>query len=151
MSTPSGLLVEAELAALRENAALMGWSLETIDDITFVLGLPAKDKGQFHLRVRCDGYPVTPPAWHWFNPATGAIDDRRDTPRGGNFLHSNGVICAPWNRLAYSGIDPRGPHGDWQIGAWQKNSYTGACRTLSAMALRIAHELGRSYEGRLAA
>lgn len=151
MSAPAALLVKVELDALRENAGLMGWSVEQIDDLTFVLGLSAKDGETYHLRVRCDGYPATPPAWHWFDPPTGRIDDRRDTPRGGNFLHSKGVICAPWNRLAYTNVDSRGPHSDWQIGAWQNNSYTRACRTLGAMALRIAHELMKSYEGRLAA
>jgi hypothetical protein len=151
VSTPVALLVKVELDALKENAGLMGWSVEQIDDLIFVLGLPARDGVTCHVRVSCDGYPGTPPAWHWFNPATGRIDDRRDTPRGGNFLHSNGVICAPWNRLAYTTVDSRGPHSDWQIGAWQNNSYTRACRTLSAMALRIAYELMKSYEGRLAA
>ncbi|MEQ1945491.1 hypothetical protein ABMA32_24035 [Mesorhizobium sp. VNQ89] len=151
MSTPAALLVKVELDALKENASLMGWSIEQIDDLTFVLGLPAKDGLTYHLRVRCDGYPAMPPAWHWFNPATGKIDNRPDTPRGGNFLHGNGVICAPWNRLAYKTVDSRGPHSDWQIGAWQNNAYTRACRTLGAMALRIACELMKSYEGRLAA
>ncbi|TSD83640.1 hypothetical protein FFK22_036740 [Mycobacterium sp. KBS0706] len=151
MSTPAALLVKVELDALKENAGLMGWSIEQIDDLTFVLGLPAKDGATYHMRVRCDGYPATPPAWHWFNPETVRIDDRQDTPRGGSFLHPQGVICAPWNRLAYTAVDSRGPHPDWQIGAWQTNPYTGACRTLSAMALRIANELMQRYEGRLAA
>lgn len=151
MSTPAALLVNVEFQALAENARLMGWSVERIDDVTFVLGIPAKDGGTYHLRVRCDSYPAVPPAWHWFNPATGNVDDRRDTPVGGAFFHNHGVICAPWNRLAYSTVDPRGPHSDWQIGVWQSNPYTKACRTLSAMALRIAHELTKSCRGRLAA
>ncbi|KWV60495.1 hypothetical protein AS156_29400 [Bradyrhizobium macuxiense] len=151
MSTPAALLVKAELDTLRENVGLMNWSLEQIDDLTFVLGLPAKDGVNCHLRVRCDGYAAMPPAWHWFNPATGRIDYRQDTPRGGNFLHGNGVICAPWNRLAYTTVDSRGPHSDWEIGAWQLNPYTKACRNLSAMALRIAYELMKNYDGRLAA
>jgi hypothetical protein len=151
MSTPAALLVGAELVALKDNAAVMGWSVDVVDDLTFVLGLPAKDGLRYHLRVQCDGYPAMPPAWHWFNPVSGGIDIRPETPRGGNFLNTSGVICAPWNRLAYKTVDSRGPHSDWQIGAWQNNSYTGACRTLSAMALRIAHELMKSYEGRLAA
>ena len=51
------------------------------------------------------------------------------------------MIFAPWNRLAYSSVDPKGPHGDWTIGDWQKNSYTGGCTTLGHMALRIYVEL----------
>jgi hypothetical protein len=151
VTTPSALLVKVELEVLKENASLMGWSVEQVDDLTFVLTLPAKDGVTYHLRVRCDGYPATPPAWHWLNPATGRIDEKQDTPRGGNFLHGNGVICAPWNRLAYATVDSRGPHSDWEIGAWQSNPHTQACRNLNAMALRIALELMKSYEGRLAA
>jgi hypothetical protein len=151
LTSPAALLVKVELDALKENAGLMDWSFEQIDDLTFVLGLPAKDGIAYHLRVRCDGYNATPPAWHWFNPATGKIDDPRDTPRGGNFFHGSGVICAPWNRLAYTAVDSRGPHPDWEIGAWQNNPHNKACRTLSAMALRIAYEMIKKYEGRLAA
>ncbi|MET4214222.1 hypothetical protein [Bradyrhizobium sp. LA2.1] len=151
MTSPAALLVKVELDALKENAGLMGWTFEEIDDLTFVLGLPAKDGVTYHLRVRCDGYSATPPAWHWCNPATGKIDDPRDTPRGGNFFHPSGVICAPWNRLAYTMVDSRGPHSDWEIGVWQNNPHTKACHSLSAMALRIAHELTKKYEGRLAA
>lgn len=101
------------------------------------------------MRVLVDRYPTIPPAWHWWNPETGVIDDLRDTPVGGAFFHSSGVICAPWNRLSYQGVDPRGPHGDWSIeGDWMANSNTLGTRTLAAMALRIAHEAQVSYTGR---
>jgi hypothetical protein len=105
--TPSDLLVQAERHALLENAVVMGWAFARDGD-TFVLGLPAKDGATYYLRPDCTGYPATPPAWHWFNPTTSAIDAKIDTPVGGNFLHGNGVICAPWNRLAYQSVDSRG-------------------------------------------
>lgn len=151
MSTPTALLVATELEALRENGDLMGWSLKHLDDLTFLLMLPAKDGTRLHLRVSCDGYSAMPPAWHWYNPSTDAVDAKSDTPRGGTFLHSAGVVCAPWNRLAYTTVDARGPHSDWDIGVWHQNPLTGACHSLSAMALRIALELMKSYDGRIAA
>lgn len=151
MSTVSTLLVEVELHDLLENAALLGWSVTVTDQLHFDVGMPGKDGATYHLRVDCTEYAALPPAWHWFNPTTGALDQPKDTPRGGNFLHGNGVVCAPWNRLAYKSVDTRGPHDDWSIGDWQSNSYTKGCKTLAAMALRIAHELQTSLEGRLAA
>lgn len=151
MATAAELTVAEELVALRENAVLMGWSLTEIDGTTFVVGFVGKDGTQFWVKAFCDGYPARPPAWHWFNPATGALDQRSDTPKEGGFFHSHGVICAPWNRLAYQAVDPRGPHTDWAIGDWRANPKTGACRTLSAMALRIAQELQSRLQGRMAA
>jgi hypothetical protein len=129
----------------------MGWSLDELDGTTFVLGLPARDRTTFWVKAVCDGYPGQPPAWHWYNPATGLLDQKADTPAHVGFFHSNGVICAPWNRLAYTAVDTRGPHTDWNIGDWRANPKTGACRTLGAMALRIAQELQSRLQGRMAA
>lgn len=137
-----------ELGALRENAEVHGWCLEVQDNTTFVLDLPAKDGSVFALLVKCDGYKAKPPAWHWFNRDTTALDAPRDTPAGGSFFHGNGVICARWNRLAYTAVDPRGPHAEWEIGDWITQPETGGTRTLAAMAERIAHELRTSYTGR---
>ena len=151
MGTVAALLVAEQLVALRDNATLFGWTVTPVDEVTFILGLPGKDEATYHLRAVCDDFAAKPPAWHWFNPETGAIDNLRDTPKGGAFFHSAGIICAPWNRLAYRAVDARGPHPEWTIGDWQSNPKTGACRTLSAMALRISHELMRNVEGRMAA
>lgn len=143
--------LDAEFAALAENAEIMGWKLERTGPTDFVLGLPASDGTWFWLKCLCDRYAAEPPAWHWYNPETKQFDQPRDTPKPAGFFHSNNVICAPWNRLAYSTVDSRGPHGDWQIGDWRANPKTGGCKTLSAMALRIAHELRTNLQGRLAA
>lgn len=154
MTTVAELCVEGEFPALKENGDLLEWKLERITPTSFVLGLPAKDSTWFWLNCLCDRYSAEPPAWHWYNPDSKKIDDPKDIPKeggGGNFLHPNGVICAPWNRLAYKSVDARGPHGDWQIGDWRNNRDTGACRTLSAMALRIAQELEINFNGRKAA
>lgn len=151
MTTAAELTVISELAALRENAALLRWTVNQIDPTTFVIGFTAQDRSKFWCKVSCDGYKAQPPAWHWFNPETDAVDQNKDIPNKGGFFHGAGVICAPWNRLAYKTVDARGPHDDWSLGDWLTNPKTGACRSLSAMALRIHHELQSGMKGRMAA
>jgi hypothetical protein len=151
MPTVAELSVDAEYGALEENAQLLGWKLERTGPTSFILALPASDGSWFWLNCLADKYAAEPPAWHWYNPDTKRLDDPRDMPKDGGFFHSNAVICAPWNRLAYKSVDSRGPHDNWDIGNWRKNSDNGACRTLSAMALRIARELQVNMKGRRAA
>jgi len=130
---------------LADVAIARGWGLIVLNPTRFTLALPAKDRSRIHLLAECNVYPVLPPAWHFVNAGTGELDRPADIPRGGSFFHSSGVICAPWNRLAYK---PRGPHGDWQISDWRANAKVGGVRTLSSMALRMAVELQGHYEGR---
>jgi len=148
--TATDLVVEEELAELVANAAEMGWSLTILDGGAFVLGVPAKGGSSLFWRCATDRYPTWPPAWHWADPTGGVIDAPTVTGLGGNFFHSNGVVCAPWNRLAYKAIDARGPHGDWTIGDWLTNSYTRQCKTLSAMAARLAIEATHRFQRRMA-
>lgn len=148
MATAAELVLESQLADLRQNAGVHGWFFDRVDPTSFVLGLLAKDGSDMALYVKCDAYPGEPPAWHWYNRETKVIDAPGDTPMGGSFFHSSGVICAPWNRLAYKSKDPRGPHSDWDIGNWMAVRQTGGTRTLPAMAGRVAHELRTSYTGR---
>lgn len=148
MATATELVVAEELATLRELASHKGWSLQEISTTRFLLGLPARDGNWFYLLVDCDQYKAMPPSWCWSNADGSILEAPTDTPMGSGYLHSHGVICAPWNRLAYSTQGPRGPHSDWQIGDWTRNSYTKGCTTLAAMALRIAVELrGPRYQG----
>jgi hypothetical protein len=148
MVTLTELVIVEELTDLRQLVEQREWMMKVVDETTFIMILPAKDQSRVQLYVECDDYPTTPPAWHFRNRKTGALDEPADTPRGGQFFHGNGVICAPWNRLAYQARSPLGPHGDWTIGDWKSNSHTGGTTTLAAMALRIYVELQGSYEGR---
>ena len=71
----------------------------------------------FYLHATLDGYKALPPSWNFFDekwertgknffPAAAAL------PGGlGSIFHSNAVICAPFNRLAFQ--QHGGPHGDW--------------------------------------
>lgn len=141
VATVAELTVAEELIPLRENAVNLGWNLKELDGLRFLLAMPAKDKSLFYLLVDCDNYKVQPPAWHWSDPSGTYTNRAVDQPKGSGFLHPSGVICAPWNRLAYNTIDSRGPHKDWPIGDWLQNSATAGCTTLAHMALRIFVEL----------
>jgi|ERR1700722_778703 len=153
MPTLAELAVEEESTFLRDIAESRGWRLREIDKLHFVLSLPASDNSLFHLFAECDDYPIKPPAWHWCDSEGRGCDKRVNAPAGSDFLHPNGVVCAPWNRLSYQTIDPRGPHADWVIADWRSNPKTGGCKNLSAMVLRIYVELiGPHYhKGHLAA
>ena len=149
MTTATDLVFAEQFGQLREIAENRGWDLTETGDPGFVLGLPAHDGSRLWLTVGCDGLPGLPPAWHWFNPETGAIDQPADTPKGGGYFHSSGRICAPWSRIAYKQVDAQGPHGDWELTTWMTNPKTKGCKTLAAMALRLFVELnGPRYTGR---
>ena len=150
MATANQLCLEDQLEALRQNAELHDyWHFDRIDPITFVLTLPDKNGSTVALLVNCQDYPIMPPSWHWYNLETNEKDSPADTPIGGSFFHPHGVICAPWNRLAYSSEDSRGPHSNWIIPNWMTTHETGGTRTLAAMACRIAHELRTAYQRRM--
>lgn len=153
MTTVAELEITNDLQNLRDLAGARGWEIKPVDQDSFLLGLPARDKSTYWLKCHHDRFPATPPAWHWSNSDGTELDQFRDMPREyGGFFHSNGVICAPWNRLAYKNVFDRGPHTDWTIGDWRSNSYTQECKSLTAMALRIYVELQKpAYAGRKAA
>jgi hypothetical protein len=144
------LVFAEQFGHLSQVAEHRGWPLKELPGPGFQLVLPARDHSRFGLHVLCDGYLGMPPAWRWCHPDTGACDQSCDMPAGGGgYFHSSGRICAPWNRLAYSQVDPQGPHGDWELSTWLTNPKTGSCTTLAAMALRMAVELQSArYRGR---
>ncbi len=148
--TVDELVFAEQFGHLQEIADNRDWGLEQVDGLGFILELPARDDSRIWLKAECDDYPTQPPAWHWYNPDTGALDQPPDTPRGSGFFHSSGRICAPWNRLAYSSYDAKGLHGDWQLANWITNPNTARCTTLAAMVLRLAVELqGPQFQGRM--
>lgn len=150
MPTATELAFTEQFSHLCEIATSRAWDLRKDGCTGFLLALPARDGSRFWLKVECDGFPCSPPAWQWYNPENSALNQKPDTPLGsGGYFHGSGRICAPWNRQAYQQVDPKGPHGDWQLSNWITNPKTGGCTTLSAMALRLAIELSSMrYQGR---
>jgi hypothetical protein len=110
--------VEAELDAARVWAARHGWSI-TWDAEAMLLRAATYHpvaRRLVELTGRTYGYRAIPPAWTFVRPGTeetcaevfpagGAM------PGLGSIFHGNVVICAPWNRLAYS--EHGGPHDNW--------------------------------------
>ena len=140
------LLVEGQIAKVKELALHRGWPFEGVAPRSFRLALEAQDGDTYQLEVGCAGFPVEPAAFHWRDPASGALDRLIDAPRPFDFFHGTGRICAPWNRLAST---PGGPHEGWERAGWQQHPRTGKTTTLAAMVLRVHHELqSKRYRGR---
>jgi hypothetical protein len=124
------------------------WDQEGLVFTVCLKGRSERDGGQepYLLVGTFEDYRVMPPAWSFLDPRTGADIGRAAFPAPGPFplgsvLHATrAVICAPWNRLAYS--DRGGPHSDWDAANWQTAApqYTSA-RTIPDMLARIRAEV----------
>ena len=146
MPTVEDLVIEKGIAEVAENAHLHGWAFDRVGPRCFRVSLVAKNGDAYQLQVECDGFPDIPPAIHWRNPDSGALDDPADSPNPYNYFHESGRICAPWNRLAST---EGGPHRKWEWANWRQQPETRATVSLAAMVLRIHHELrSGSYKGR---
>lgn len=148
--TVEELEFQKQFSDLSEIAEQRRWNLERLSVNSFAISLPAKDKTVFSLLFECENYLTQPPAIHWWDKETGEKNLPRSTPIGSAYFHGSGVICAPWNRLAYKEVNPNGPHSDWQLSNWKSNPQTGQTLSISAMVLRILTELNsNNYRGRM--
>ncbi len=81
--------------------------------------MQADDEQQpFYLRGRFDDYRAVAPAWvfsdkTWQSQGLPHLFPKppANPPFGASIFHTNAVICAPFNRLAYG--EHSGPHSDW--------------------------------------
>jgi hypothetical protein len=76
---------------------------------------PAVETG-LTVAVELDGYPALPPVWRFVAESPGAAVAPFPQPGTsshvtGSIFHPHRLICAPWNRLAYS--EQGGVHADW--------------------------------------
>ena len=146
MATVEDLVINQGIAEVEENARLHGWAFDHVSPRCFRVSLTAKNGDTFQVEVDCDQFPDIPPAIHWRNQDSGALDELADSPSPYNYFHKSGRICAPWNRLAST---EGGPHQDWRWANWKRQPETKATLTLAAMILRIHHELrSDNYRGR---
>lgn len=147
MTTITEFVVSEELDTFRKCAEVLDWEIKEVDPITFVVGFQSGKGQEFWCKVICENYKQNPPFWHWYNPTTKLIDQSNDIPQieGGSirgYFHSSGIICAPWNRLAYKSISqPNGLHPEWVLSDWITNPKTGICTTLTGMAIQVHQEL----------
>src|ERR1039458_387603 len=140
-------LLERELPAIQAWAGRWGWSV-TIDRDSLRLEAQSshpKDRLPVKLVGTFDGYAVIPPAWTFVNPYTGQCEGEAFPSAGEqSIFHTNLVICAPWNRLAYT--IHGGPHSDWgELTGWQQDR-SGSTRatTIADMLSQVDVHLRRS-------
>lgn len=111
-------VLEGELPPARSLADRLGWSM-SFDSDRFLLEFGfahSRADRRLLLLAAVDGYKALPPAWRFLDPATRA-EGKAAWPAPGSvagkssIFHNKPVLCAPFNRLAYSIHD--GPHNDW--------------------------------------
>lgn len=109
-------IVEDELAAVTSWCSRWGWSVTVdLDSLTFTFTTVHPTDGRpILLEANVAGYRALPPAWRFLDEAgasTRSAFPAQGAGPGGSVFHTQPVICAPWNRLAYQ--DAGGPHDDW--------------------------------------
>ncbi|WP_265767878.1 hypothetical protein [Fodinibius salsisoli] len=122
MSVPTEvtkLEIEEELGAAEAWAERHQIPFKWIEDrleLQVVLTQP-ESKDLYYLKGVFDDYKEMPPKWiftdsNWSDEIKKQnFPKGESTPFGSSMFHPNGVICAPFNRLAYKVYD--GPHSDW--------------------------------------
>lgn len=111
-------IVEHELEGAQAWAERRGVLLEWLPamlELRVTIAQPETNEA-FYLRGRFNNYREEPPAWLFCGPDWGDGVQKRFFPKPGrspigSMLHSQPVICAPFNLLAYK--DHSGPHSDW--------------------------------------
>lgn len=113
-------IIEEELSAAMVWAAANGVKLSWHPRLLQVRAtLRQRSTGElFYLRGRMEGYRVVPPAWDFGDKKWHSADVKQNYPQpaqvpgvSSSIFHTQPVICAPFNRLAYK--DHGGPHSDW--------------------------------------
>ncbi len=110
----------------------------------------------FYIRGQFDDYRELPPAWTFTDASWAAAPQHLlfpkpiQSPYGASIFHTQPVICAPFNRLAYKEHD--GPHSDWGgpaswLTAGQPNE--AKAHHLADM-LSVLHQHFRFTRGRMA-
>jgi hypothetical protein len=112
----SRVILEAEVDGARRWAERHVWELVLGPGLVLDVRMahPA-DNGQLLLRGVFDGYRALPPTWLFLDPETEEMTAAAwpsPGPVGGqaSIFHSVGIICANFNRRAYTAEN--GPH-DW--------------------------------------
>jgi hypothetical protein len=113
-ATASRASVEEELDAARGWARRHDWTLDWNPETLILRAATYHRPPRRLVEVVADaaGYRAVPPAWRFVTPGSDEPDQASFPAPGPNSIfHPNFVICAPWNRLAYS--EHGGPHPDW--------------------------------------
>jgi hypothetical protein len=139
--------VATELPALIGYAQRHDWKLDW-DPVDLSIRADSKHPANsepLRLHVALDGYPALPPIWRFVEPGQvgvvlGKFPSAGSLPGGaGSIFHGSRLICAPFNRFAYS--DHGGPHSDWHGPAqWREvRGHVRAVTLTDMLAVICAH------------
>lgn len=151
----ANLMAEEEIPGALRWASYHGlkhsWNQDALFLMVRLQGLVDEDghREEYLLSGVFDDYRVIPPAWRFLDPRNSADVGKAAFPTPGTFgpgsiLHTNGVICAPWNRLAYA--TETGLHNNWtDLTKWEtlEPNRTHA-KSIPDMLARIRAEVGLS-------
>jgi hypothetical protein len=158
MTAVTEAVMASELPAVTAWASRSGWDVQ-YDAESFrgraLAPHPHVDGQVVVFWFAVDGYPNRqPPAWWCGGDGTVVSVNKADYPRPptnppagppeGSIFHTNPVICAPWNRLAYGVL--QGPHSDWAtLAAWKTYATDKTqAHTIADMLSALSIHLGRS-------
>ena len=143
--------LETEFTAIMAWVGRAGWRADVEPTGRLVTARTAHPRTGTALTVQadCTGYPSVPPAWRFLDHAGQSPKSAYPAPGqqpgiNGSVFHGNGLVCAPWNRLAYQ--DLGGVHGDWgALPAWKTAApgYTQA-HTIADMLQTLSVHLAAS-------
>jgi hypothetical protein len=97
-----------------------------------------------------DDYRTLPPIWRFLDPRDGRDVGPAAYPRplGPSVLHTQGLICAHFSRMAYA--EHGGPHGNWNgPAAWQQPVEGTVAMHVAAMLARLIWEVRYNSAGRM--
>jgi hypothetical protein len=145
--------VEDELPALFAFGQRYGWAIKWIPDSLVLLadGKHPADDSPARIHGDVSSYRALPPAWRFIVVDGDTTDKVRAVKSGclpggiSSMFHDNGVICAPFNRLAYQ--EHGGPHSDWNgpprwLEVKGKVSATTLAEMLAQILLHLNYSLG---------
>lgn len=146
--------IPAALAWTKRAGLELYYDKETLALALSLEGPPANESGSLEPYLLIGGledYDVLPPIWRFVDPRTREVigPPAYPQPISGSVLHPNGLICAPWSRLAYS--SEGGPHNDWGTPTGWKTAASGSSHALTIpdMIQRLVREV-RQSRGRMA-
>jgi hypothetical protein len=157
-------VVEAEFGPLAACAARRGWAVSWDPTTLSVLAdgpHPAPGvSAHIHLHADVKGYRGLPPTWTFqLPPARDAEEKSRRAEEkvkapfpkgaavphvGSSIFHPHGIICAPFNLLAYH--PHGGPHTDWNAATWLDVRGNVRATTLAEMLAQILLHLASCPE-----
>lgn len=164
MATIPSEVVSATLHEPDQLPAAFAWArrraLELVYDeklLRLELGLegpgstPESPIERYRIVGDLDDFDVLPILWQYVDPRTGQPAGPAAYPAAtsNSIFHPNGLVCAPWSRLAYAVFG--GPHRDWGgLTDWKmpRPPYTHAI-TIPDMLDRLYRDTRRS-RGRMA-